>query len=80
MKTTRLAWTTALVAGAMALSVALPAAAQSPSAAAPLRADGKTVTLMVGVTINLFTVVVASRMFYELWARGFGRKTHLDIG
>lgn len=55
MKTTRLAWTTALVAGAMALSVALPAAAQSPSAA-PLRADGKTVTLMVGVKGDPFYV------------------------
>lgn len=41
---------------------------------------GFAVTLMVGVTINLFTVVVASRVFYELWARGFGRKTYLDIG
>ncbi|MCC6902072.1 MAG: protein translocase subunit SecD [Polyangiaceae bacterium] len=41
---------------------------------------GFAVTLTVGVLINLFTAVVVSRMFFELWARGFGRKTHLDIG
>jgi len=40
----------------MALSVALPAAAQSPSAAAPLTAPGKTVTLMVGVKGDPFYV------------------------
>ena len=41
---------------------------------------GFAVTLTVGVLINLFTAVVVSRTFFELWARGFGRKTHLDIG
>lgn len=41
---------------------------------------GFAVTLMVGVIINVFTAVVVNRMFFELWARGFGRKTHLDIG
>lgn len=41
---------------------------------------GFAVTLMVGVVINIFTAVVVNRMFFELWARGFGRKTHLDIG
>ncbi|MBK7585148.1 MAG: protein translocase subunit SecD [Myxococcales bacterium] len=41
---------------------------------------GFAITLIVGVVINIFTAVVVNRMFFELWARGFGRKTHLDIG
>lgn len=53
MKTTRLAWTTALVAGAMAVAVAMPAVAQSPSAPS---AAGKKITLMVGVKGDPFYV------------------------
>ncbi len=53
MKTTRLAWTTALAAGAMALAVAMPAVAQSPSAPS---AAGKKITLMVGVKGDPFYV------------------------
>ncbi len=61
MKTTRLAWATTLAAGALVVSVALPAGAQSPSAApmgstAPLTAPGKTITLMVGVKGDPFYV------------------------
>lgn len=56
MKKTRLAWTTALVAGTMAAAVVMPAAAQSPSAMAPLMAPGKTITLMVGVKGDPFYV------------------------
>jgi len=40
----------------MAASVALPAAAQSPSAPAPLTAEGKKITLMVGVKGDPFYV------------------------
>ncbi|MFN8622831.1 MAG: ABC transporter substrate-binding protein [Chloroflexota bacterium] len=53
MKTTRFA--SVIAAGAMLAAVALPAAAQSPSAA-PLTAPGKTVTLMVGVKGDPFYV------------------------
>lgn len=49
MKKTRLAWKSALVAGAMAVSVALPAAAQDS-------AEGGTVTLMVGVQGDPFYI------------------------
>jgi preprotein translocase subunit SecD len=41
---------------------------------------GFAVTLMVGVIINIFSAVVVNRVLYDLWARGFGRKTHLDLG
>lgn len=51
MKTNRFAWTTALVAGAMALAVAAPAMAQDEATA-----EGKTVTLMVGVQGDPFYI------------------------
>jgi len=41
---------------------------------------GFAVTLMVGVIINIFSAVVVNRVLYDFWARGFGRKTHLDLG
>jgi preprotein translocase subunit SecD len=41
---------------------------------------GFAVTLIVGVVINIYTVVVVNRVFFDFWARGFGRKTHLDLG
>ncbi len=47
MKTTRMAWTTALVAGALAVSAALPAVAQD---------EGVTATLMVGVKGDPFYI------------------------
>lgn len=53
MKKNRFALTTALVAGAMVMAVALPAVAQSPSAAS---AAGKKITLMVGVKGDPFYV------------------------
>ena len=58
MKTTRLAWASALAAGAMVAAVALPGAAQSPSvpAASALTAPGKNITLMVGVKGDPFYV------------------------
>jgi ribose transport system substrate-binding protein len=60
VKTTRLTWATALAAGVMVAAVALPAAAQSPSAPAPagspLTAPGKSITLMVGVKGDPFYV------------------------
>jgi ribose transport system substrate-binding protein len=51
VKTTRLAWTTALVAGAMAVSVALPVVAQDDT-----MAEGKNITLMVGVKGDPFYI------------------------
>jgi preprotein translocase subunit SecD len=41
---------------------------------------GFAVTLIVGVTINIFTSVVANRVLYDLWVRGLGKKAKLDIG
>jgi preprotein translocase subunit SecD len=41
---------------------------------------GFAVTLVVGVTINIFTAVVVNRVMFDFWARGFGRKAHLDLG
>jgi preprotein translocase subunit SecD len=41
---------------------------------------GFAVTLIVGVVINIFTAVVVNRVMFDFWARGFGRKTHLDLG
>ncbi len=51
MKTTRLVWTTALVAGAVAVAGALPAVAQDE-----MTAEGSTVTLMVGVQGDPFYI------------------------
>jgi ribose transport system substrate-binding protein len=60
VKTTRLTWATTLAAGVMVAALALPAAAQSPSAPAPagspLTAPGKKITLMVGVEGDPFYV------------------------
>jgi ribose transport system substrate-binding protein len=53
VKTTRFA--SVLAAGVMLAAVGLPAAAQSPSAA-PMRADGKAITLMVGVKGDPFYI------------------------
>jgi ribose transport system substrate-binding protein len=53
---TRLVMASAIVTGVMAATIALPAAAQSPSAAAALTAPGKTITLMVGVKGDPFYV------------------------
>ena len=41
---------------------------------------GFAVTLIVGVTISIFTALVVSRVMFDLWVRGFGRKTTLDVG
>jgi preprotein translocase subunit SecD len=41
---------------------------------------GFAVTLIVGVTISIFSSLVVSRVLFDLWVRGFGRKTALDIG
>ncbi len=41
---------------------------------------GFAVTLMVGVTISIFTALVVSRVWFDLWVRGFGRLKKLDIG
>lgn len=51
MKTTRMVWTTALMAGALAVSAVLPAVAQDE-----MTAEGKTVTLMVGVKGDPFYI------------------------
>ena len=41
---------------------------------------GFAVTLIVGVTISIFTSLVVSRVLFDLWVRGFGRLKRLDIG
>lgn len=41
---------------------------------------GFAVTLIVGVTISIFTALVVSRVWFDLWVRGFGRLKKLDIG
>lgn len=41
---------------------------------------GFAVTLIVGVTISIFTALVVSRVLFDLWVRGFGRLKQLDIG
>ncbi len=41
---------------------------------------GFAVTLIVGVTCSIFTGVVVSRVLFDLWVRGFGRRTTLDMG
>lgn len=41
---------------------------------------GFAVTLIVGVTISIFTALVVSRVLFDLWVRGFGRLKTLDIG
>jgi preprotein translocase subunit SecD len=41
---------------------------------------GFAITLIVGVICNIFTGVIASRVFFDLWVRGFGRMTRLDVG
>ena len=41
---------------------------------------GFAVTLMVGVVCSMFTGVVVSRVFFDLWVRGFGRTAKLDMG
>jgi preprotein translocase subunit SecD len=41
---------------------------------------GFAVTLIVGVTISIFTALVVSRVLFDLWVRGFGRLKSLDIG
>lgn len=51
MKTTRMVWTTALVAGAVVIAGAMPAVAQDETSA-----EGKSVTLMVGVQGDPFYI------------------------
>ncbi len=41
---------------------------------------GFAVTLIVGVACSIFTGVVVSRLWFDLWVRGFGRLTKLDVG
>ncbi|MEZ4220525.1 MAG: protein translocase subunit SecD [Polyangiaceae bacterium] len=41
---------------------------------------GFAVTLIVGVTISIFTALVVSRVLFDLWVRGFGRLKTLDVG
>jgi preprotein translocase subunit SecD len=41
---------------------------------------GFAITLLVGALVNLFTSIVFSRVMFDLWVRGFGRKTTLDLG
>lgn len=41
---------------------------------------GFAVTLIVGVLCSIFTGVVVSRLWFDLWVRGFGRLEKLDVG
>jgi preprotein translocase subunit SecD len=42
---------------------------------------GFAVTLMVGVAVSIFTGVIVSRVFFDLWTRGImSRDAKLDIG
>ncbi len=41
---------------------------------------GFAVTLIVGAMVNLFTSIVFSRVMFDLWVRGLGRKAKLDLG
>jgi preprotein translocase subunit SecD len=41
---------------------------------------GFAVTLMVGVTMNLFTGVVVSRLLFDYWVRNLGRDSRVDLG
>ena len=41
---------------------------------------GFAITLLVGALVNLFTSIVFSRVMFDLWVRGFGRKATLDLG
>jgi preprotein translocase subunit SecD len=41
---------------------------------------GFAVTLMVGVTTNLFTGVVVSRWLFDFWVRNMSREARLDVG
>jgi preprotein translocase subunit SecD len=41
---------------------------------------GFAVTLIVGVICGTFTGVIVTRLLFDLWVRGFGRVTRLDVG
>ena len=41
---------------------------------------GFAVTLIIGVTVSIFTGVVVSRVLFDLWVRGLGRTAKLDMG
>jgi preprotein translocase subunit SecD len=41
---------------------------------------GFAVTLIVGVACSIFTGVVVSRVMFDLWVRGAGRRATLDMG
>jgi len=41
---------------------------------------GFAVTLIVGVLTSIFCGVVVSRVLFDLWVRGFGRQSKLDMG
>lgn len=66
----------AIVDGQMTTAIAGIVLAQYGSG--PIK--GFAVTLIVGVTINIFTSIVFSRMMFDLWVRGFGRKKTLNLG
>jgi preprotein translocase subunit SecD len=41
---------------------------------------GFAIALIVGVLVSIFCGVVVSRVLFDLWVRGFGRKTSLNVG
>jgi preprotein translocase subunit SecD len=41
---------------------------------------GFAVTLIIGVVCSMFTGVVVCRVMFDLWLRGFGRVSRLDVG
>ncbi len=41
---------------------------------------GFAVALMVGVTTSIFTGIVVTRLLFDLWVRGMGRDSKLDMG
>jgi preprotein translocase subunit SecD len=41
---------------------------------------GFAITLIVGVICGTFTGVIVNRLLFDLWVRGFGRLTRLDVG
>ncbi len=41
---------------------------------------GFAVTLIIGVTCSIFTGVVVSRVLFDLWVRGFGKRLRFSMG